>query len=521
MSRTSDEALFVARINTNLQAISANIYRLAGDPRPEARGAAEADIKDELDSFKKRFTALNELVVSADNKARLAKILSDMDALNGALKNIYQAADGVQNFQMTQEMQQVRDAAGSASKLVGTLRNALRGMMEIYGKRVIDVNNDASEAYLHVSTLMMICAAVSIIVSLMLGFCIGQYGVAKPVRALVILLQKLAGGDYDVEVQGTDRKDEIGDVAKTAVVFKENGLAKIRMEREQKELEKKAVAEREAAAAELANEFEAAVGGIVQAAVAGDFSKRVELEGKTGLILSVGKSINTLCENVGAAVGDLVAMLTALAKGDMTRRITSDYQGGFGKLKDNANATAQEIGATIAGVKQAAREVTNASAEISTSTTDLSQRTEEQAASLEQTSASMEEIASTVKRNAENAQEANQSAADTRESPAAAVRWSPKPSQPWPASRNPRARSPILSVSSMRSPGRPICWRSMPRSRRRAPAKPAAALPWWLPKCAAWRSARRRPPKISRTSSPTATVRSRTASISSIKPAQR
>ncbi|MGB7886131.1 MAG: MCP four helix bundle domain-containing protein [Xanthobacteraceae bacterium] len=224
VSRTSDEALLVARINTNLQAVSANIYRLAGDPRPEARSAAEADIKDELDSFKKRLTALNELVVSADSKARLAKVSSDMDALNGALKSIDQAADGVQNFQMTQEMQQVRDAAGSASKLVGTLRNALRGMMEIYGKRVIDVNNDANEAYLHVSTLMMICAAVSIIVSLMLGFCIGQYGVAKPARALVILLQKLAGGDYDVEVQGIDRKDEIGDVAKTAVVFRKTAL---------------------------------------------------------------------------------------------------------------------------------------------------------------------------------------------------------------------------------------------------------------------------------------------------------
>ena len=415
VSRTSDEALLVSRINTNLQAVSANLYRLAGDPRPESRNAAEAEIKDELDSFRKRFATLNGLVVSADSKARLAKISNDMEVLNSGLKNVYQAADGVQNFQMTQEMQQVRDAAGSAGKMVGELRNALRGMMEIYGKRVVDVNNDASEAYLRVSTLMMITAAGSILVSLLLGFLIGQYGVAKPVRALVILLQKLAGGDYDVEVEGVDRKDEIGDVAKTAVVFKQNGLAKIRMEREQKEFEAKAAAEREAAAAKLANEFEAAVGGIVQAAVAGDFSRRVDLGGQSGLILSVGSSINTLCENVGAAMNDLVAMLTALAKGDLTRRMTKDYQGDFGKLKDNANATAQEIGATIAGVKQAAREVTNASVEISTSTTGLSQRTEEQAASLEETSASMEEIAATVKRNAENAQEANQSAAATRE----------------------------------------------------------------------------------------------------------
>jgi methyl-accepting chemotaxis protein len=415
VSRTSNEALLVARINTNLQAINADIYRIAGDPRPESRSAAEAEIKDELDNFKKRFAALGELVVSVENKARLAKISSDMDALAAAINNVYQAADGIENFQMTPEMQHVRDAAGSAGKIVGGLRNSLRGMMEIYGKRVIDVNAEADEAYLHISTLMMVSAAASIVISLLFGFVIGQYGVAKPVRALVVLLQKLASGNYDVEVAGVDRKDEIGDVAKTAIVFKENGLAKIRMEREQQELEKRVVAEREAAAAKLAGEFEAAVGGIVQAAVAGDFSKRVELDGKTGLSLSVGSSINTLCENVGKALSDLVEMLAALAKGDLTKRITSDYEGDFAVLKDNANTTAQEIGATIAGVKQAAREVTNASAEIATSTTDLSQRTEEQAASLEQTSASMEEIASTVKRNAENAQAANQSAGTTHE----------------------------------------------------------------------------------------------------------
>jgi methyl-accepting chemotaxis protein len=176
----------------------------------------------------------------------------------------------------------------------------------------------------------------------------------------------------------------------------------------------RAAAAPEAAAAKLASEFEAAVGGIVQAAVAGDFSKRVALDDKTGLILSVGGSINALCENVGKALNDLIDMLRALAKGDLTKRITSDCKGDFAALKDNANATAKEIGSTITLVKQAAREVTNASAEIATSTTDLSQRTEEQAASLEETSASMEEIASTVKKNAENAQEASESAAGTR-----------------------------------------------------------------------------------------------------------
>ena len=161
--------------------------------------------------------------------------------------------------------------------------------------------------------------------------------------------------------------------------------------------------------------IESEVDGIVKAAVAGDFGQRVPLEGKKEFMLNLANAMNTLCENTGKALDDMASMMSALAQGDLTQRITADYQGMFGKLKADANAMADRIGSTIGEIKASAREVTNASAEISTSTTDLSQRTEEQAASLEETSASMEEISATVKRNAENAQQANQSASGTRE----------------------------------------------------------------------------------------------------------
>ena len=280
--------------------------------------------------------------------------------------------------------------------------------------------------------------AVAFAISLVLAFLISR-SISNPLVALVALLQKLAGGEYGVEIDGSDRKDEIGDVAKTALVFKANGLAKLRMEQEQREVErrvaaerekaaaakaemerqqqeagKRAAAEREAAAAEMARAFEDAVGGIVRAAVAGDFSQRVAVEGKTELIRNVGGAINTLCANVEKALTDLAGMLTALAAGDLTKRIRNQYQGHFATLKDSANETADAINATIAQIKQLAGEVSNASGEISASTTDLSQRTEEQAAALEETSASMEQISATVKKNAENAQEANHFAAEMR-----------------------------------------------------------------------------------------------------------
>ncbi|MGA2894107.1 MAG: methyl-accepting chemotaxis protein [Xanthobacteraceae bacterium] len=161
--------------------------------------------------------------------------------------------------------------------------------------------------------------------------------------------------------------------------------------------------------------IEGEVHDVVKAAVAGDFSKRVPLGDKKDFMLNLASAMNSLCENTASPLQDLESMLGALAEGDLTLRITADYQGMFGTLKEDANKMAERIGATVGDIKLAAREVTGASAEISTSTTDLSQRTEEQAASLEQTSAAMTEISTTVMKNAENAQAANQSAADTRE----------------------------------------------------------------------------------------------------------
>jgi methyl-accepting chemotaxis protein len=240
--------------------------------------------------------------------------------------------------------------------------------------------------------------------------------VANPILALTKGMRELADGNFGVVLPGLKRRDEIGNIAKAVEAFKVKAEEKAQAEAEAKaEQDRQAEAERQAAMERMANEFEAAVGGIVQSAVAGDFSKRVELNGKTGLVLNIGTAINSLCDNVAKALGDLIEMLSALAEGNLSQRITTNYQGDFAELKSNANTAAERIGTIVAQIKEAAQEVSSASAEISSSTTDLSQRTEEQAASLEETSASMEEIAATVKKNAENAQAANQSTAKARQ----------------------------------------------------------------------------------------------------------
>ena len=235
----------------------------------------------------------------------------------------------------------------------------------------------------------------------------GSFAIARPMRKMAHVLTTLSK-DHNIDVPYTTRGDEVGDNARAAQTFKEGLIRMGQMEAEQKAAEKLSAEERRVAMQKLTDDFEAAIGGIVTAAVVGDFSKRVALEGKEGFILNIGGAMNELCENVATTMEDLAQMFGALAEGDFSRRITAEYQGIFGVLKNDANSMADRIASTISEIKAVGREVANAAAEISGSTTDLSQRTEEQAASLEQTSASMEEMSATVKKNAENAMQANQ-----------------------------------------------------------------------------------------------------------------
>jgi methyl-accepting chemotaxis protein len=236
----------------------------------------------------------------------------------------------------------------------------------------------------------------------------------SPLVRITAVMRSMANGSFTETIPSTNRHDEIGEMANALVVFRDAALEKARLESATRDQQMQAEAERGAASAKLMNEFDMAVGGVVRAAMTGDFSQRVPLAGKEGVIRNLAEALNTMCDNLGKAFDDVVRMFGALSEGDLTQRITADYQGGFATLKQNANLTAQRLSETVTEIKAAATEVSSASAEIATSTTDLSQRTEQQSTSLERTAAAMEEITVTVRKNAENAQQANERASRTR-----------------------------------------------------------------------------------------------------------
>jgi methyl-accepting chemotaxis protein len=110
----------------------------------------------------------------------------------------------------------------------------------------------------------MILATVGIIVGILTGFLIGQFGIVKPVNLLKAAMEAFARNDLTAEVPGNDRRDELGGMARTVEVFRKNGLEVERLRTEQHEAEKGNAEQRRADMYKLADEFEGAVGEIIE-----------------------------------------------------------------------------------------------------------------------------------------------------------------------------------------------------------------------------------------------------------------
>ncbi len=154
------------------------------------------------------------------------------------------------------------------------------------------------------------------------------------------------------------------------------------------------------------------VSDIVQNAVSGDYTQRIAIEGKTGFVNRLGLALNELLENTERGINDMVRVLDALSRNDLTQTISHNYTGSLGHLKDGTNTTVEKLKEIISQIREATDNINTGAKEIASGNNDLSHRTEEQAASLEQTAASMEQLTSTVQANAQNAKQASQLAVD-------------------------------------------------------------------------------------------------------------
>lgn len=150
-------------------------------------------------------------------------------------------------------------------------------------------------------------------------------------------------------------------------------------------------------------EAEKEVDALVQAAAQGDFSQRLSFEGRTGFFANLATGMNQVMGTSEQGLNDVAQLLESFAQGDLTHRIERDYLGLFGRVKDSANSTAENLTRVLGEVHAAADALTGAAGQVSATAQSLSQAASEQAASVEETSATMDTMSASISQNSDNA----------------------------------------------------------------------------------------------------------------------
>jgi methyl-accepting chemotaxis protein len=188
-----------------------------------------------------------------------------------------------------------------------------------------------------------------------------------PILGIVGAMKRLATGDVDIALEGKNRHDEIGDMARALEVFKENAEERIRLEAATEEQRASAEAQRQSNDAE-----------------------RKEVE-----------------RQIQFAVSALAAGLERLSSGDISTTIDTPFNGRLEQLRVDFNQSMLRLRETIGGIRENAGAIRENAQQMSASAVDLARRTERQAASLEETAAAVDEVNSNMRNAVDRAREAN------------------------------------------------------------------------------------------------------------------
>ncbi|HEX7853049.1 MAG TPA: methyl-accepting chemotaxis protein [Sphingobium sp.] len=237
----------------------------------------------------------------------------------------------------------VRPAERAASKVADARIEALDEEVEALQATAASVTHQAQ-------TVLIVATILLSIAGLAAGLVITRRSVVRPLHELRASMAELAAGNTDLAIPHAGRADEVGQMAQSMAIFRD-----------------------QLAAAERAKEHQAAL-----------------------IVDSIGNGLD------------------ALARGDLSVSVDAELTGPFAKLKTDFNRAVGALADAMRSVTAATHSINTSATEIRHASDDLSHRTEEQAASLEETAAAMAEITSTIRQTAEGATRASKVVGETR-----------------------------------------------------------------------------------------------------------
>ena len=269
---------------------------------PAVKDRQERLLNESLQLFEQTWRLYEPTVTSAEEKALVAGFKGPW---NSYLESSRQLVD----------MARKNQTEAATTLYMGKLRDDFTHLRSALEKDLAwNVAQGKAEAdrgaAVYVSSRMWILATIAL--AAMLCIAMGTMivsGVARPITAMTEAMRKLAGGDMSAPIPGVERKDEIGKMASTVLVFKDNAVETERLRAEQAEAERLAAERRKRDMHDLANSFEGAIGQIIETVS----SASTELEASASTLTSTAERTQQRTTTVAAASEQATANVQSVA----------------------------------------------------------------------------------------------------------------------------------------------------------------------------------------------------------------
>jgi methyl-accepting chemotaxis protein len=274
---------------------------------------------------------------------------------------------------MTKTQADQKAAMAAFSKALATLNDETRKTVERADAAFSEASKHSQAAGDMLVASVWAAAPATLILGLVIALFMGR-SISRPVRTLTGAVKQIASGNLNIELPETKRRDELGQLAQSVLVLREQARDKVRLEVEASE--QRATVERERARTDAE-----------RAALARE---------QADVVAQVGGALAKLAQR------DLTASLSGFPAD--YKKLEIDFNGAVMALRETVRTVADNTQAMLTGVS-----------EISVGSQDLARRTESQAASLEQTAAAVHTVAETGRKSAEGAKLARDTVAAAKQ----------------------------------------------------------------------------------------------------------
>ena len=197
---------------------------------------------------------------------------------------------------------------GKGAEIAAELAAKIQSITEDSSKRAESFMASAQSAKRSTIWLCVGLLALSLVAGSAIAYFIAR-SITLPIEGVKTCMTALTNGNTDVDVIGADRKDELGEMAASVQVFKNNMVRMKQMEAEQERMRLQSEQDRKAGLHKMADNFEQQVGTVVQAVT----SSAVQLRGAAEQMAESAAHTSDQATTVSRAAQDASTNVQAVA----------------------------------------------------------------------------------------------------------------------------------------------------------------------------------------------------------------